>query len=128
VNKFGAQLNGYRQVRISERNGLGPNATADPTARLHDSDAPPRLGKQTSRMESRHARSDDQHLVSSGRHNLVRNVVALAGICDAILASELIRAVNESPAEAFLQSYGAQNEPPRTEKGWRIWLTQFWTI
>jgi hypothetical protein len=38
----------------------------------------------------------------------VRTVVVLAGICDAILASELIRVVNELPAEAFLQAYGAQ--------------------
>lgn len=52
-------------------------------------------------------------------------VMALAGACDAILTLRLAQAVNESPPEAFFTVIRGSNEPPRTEKGWRIWLTQF---
>jgi hypothetical protein len=51
--------------------------------------------------------------------------MAPAGICDAILSLPFIPAVNESPREAFFTGICGSNEPLRTEKGWRIWFTQF---
>ena len=102
MNKFSAQLDGYSALRIVERNGSAPNAPADATARLHDGDALPGFCENASRLESRNARTDDQHIVSSGHHEIVRTV-ALAGICDAIIGLRPILAVNQSPPEAFFE-------------------------
>ncbi len=51
-------------------------------------------------------------------------VIALGGICDAIVSLEFVLAVNQSAEQAFFTGIWGSNEPPRTEKGWRIWLTR----
>jgi hypothetical protein len=68
VNKFSAQLDGDRRLRLVERNGLGPNAAADPIARLQDGDALAGFGKQASSIESGNTGADDQHIVIIGCH------------------------------------------------------------
>jgi hypothetical protein len=86
---------------LVERNGLGPNAAADPIARLQDGDASAGFGKYPPSSESRGASADDEHVVVTGNHGFGRTVITPCGVCDAIATFAFIPAVNQAAPEAF---------------------------